>query len=135
MTPRNAGERCAQGRPEPYLAWFGPLGVVIAGIGLATGIGRWPVSLTALDDLVPGVPGWVVVVVLLCATPFLSLLFWGEDLGWNSYLRLRLWVGGRRRRRGAAPPRRSPGTATTGRAGRGRGRRGRPAAGPGRRRR
>ncbi|WP_106585958.1 CPBP family intramembrane glutamic endopeptidase [Murinocardiopsis flavida] len=74
-------------------AGLGPLALVAATAGLAAALGWWTPDLSPLDRMVPGVPGWLFVLLLVAAMPVLSLLYWGEEFGWTSYLRLRLFPG------------------------------------------
>ncbi|GAB2953140.1 CPBP family intramembrane metalloprotease [Micromonospora polyrhachis] len=81
-------------RSWPYylLAWFGPLLLVAATVGLAGVLGLWDGDLSALDDLVPGLPGWVALLALMAGVLLLTPFYWGEEFGWTSYLRLRIFV-------------------------------------------
>jgi membrane protease YdiL (CAAX protease family) len=74
------------------IGWFGPLALVAVSliIGMATGL--WRFDLGILDHVVPGVPGWLLVTLLMLVVPLLAPVFWGEDFGWNGYLRPRLWA-------------------------------------------
>uniref|UniRef100_UPI0031D49153 CPBP family glutamic-type intramembrane protease n=1 Tax=Saccharothrix mutabilis TaxID=33921 RepID=UPI0031D49153 len=64
------------------LAWLAPFAMVAvaAGVAVAFGLGLAP-------------PDWSSVVVLLVAVPLLTPVYWGEEFGWTSYLRLRLFPG------------------------------------------
>ncbi|MGH8876395.1 MAG: CPBP family glutamic-type intramembrane protease [Stackebrandtia sp.] len=74
-----------------YLAgWLGPLAFAAFAVGLAALLGLWTPDFTALNEFVPGVPGWGFVLVLMLVVPILTPLYWGEEFGWTSYLRLRL---------------------------------------------
>ncbi|RCV49420.1 CPBP family intramembrane metalloprotease [Marinitenerispora sediminis] len=79
--------------PYYLAAGLGPLGLVAATAGLAAILGLWTPDLSALDLAVPGVPGWLFVVLLVAAMPLLAPLFAGEELGWTSYLRMRVFPG------------------------------------------
>ncbi|MFI8850926.1 CPBP family intramembrane glutamic endopeptidase [Streptomyces sp. NPDC053499] len=75
-----------------YLAaWMCPLLLAFATIGLAAALGVTGVRLSALDGLVPGLPGWAGVAVLMAVVPLLTPVYWGEEFGWTSYLRPRLY--------------------------------------------
>jgi len=74
------------------IAWLGPLLLVVLTVGLAALLGRWDGNLSPLDGLVPGLPGWAAVVALMAVLPLLAPVYWGEEFGWTSYLRLRIFV-------------------------------------------
>ncbi|MBO8195445.1 CPBP family intramembrane metalloprotease [Streptomyces oryzae] len=75
-----------------YLAaWLCPLLLAFATIGLAAALGVPGVRLSALDGLIPGLPGWAGVTVLMAVVPLLTPVYWGEEFGWTSYLRPRLY--------------------------------------------
>ncbi|MCP2261597.1 CAAX protease self-immunity [Streptoalloteichus tenebrarius] len=77
--------------PYYLAAWFGPVvmvGVVAAAAAL---VGVWTPSMAPLDAVVPGVPGWALVLVITLVVPLLTPIYWGEEFGWTSYLRLRLF--------------------------------------------
>ncbi|GAB3149910.1 CPBP family intramembrane metalloprotease [Micromonospora sonneratiae] len=78
--------------PFYLLAWLGPLLLVALTIGLAGALGLWDRDLSALDELVPGLPGWVALVALMAGVLLLTPFYWGEEFGWTSYLRLRIFV-------------------------------------------
>ncbi|MFF4878726.1 hypothetical protein [Micromonospora sp. NPDC000668] len=46
-----------------------------------------------MNDLVPGLPWWAFLAVLMLVVPLLAPLYWGEEFGWTSYLRLRILPG------------------------------------------
>ncbi|MET7707086.1 CPBP family intramembrane glutamic endopeptidase [Micromonospora sp. NPDC005413] len=75
------------------IAWLCPMGFVVGTVGLAAAMGLWTPDLSTLDDAVPGLPGWAFVLVLMAVVPLLTPLYWGEEFGWTSYLRLRIFVG------------------------------------------
>ncbi|MGI5126566.1 CPBP family intramembrane glutamic endopeptidase [Pseudonocardia sp. CA-107938] len=75
------------------LAWLGPLGLVAVALGIAVATGLWGFDVAQLDHVVAGMPGWAYLVVLMLVVPLLAPAFWGEDFGWNSYLRPRLFPG------------------------------------------
>ncbi|WFF09183.1 type II CAAX endopeptidase family protein [Micromonospora sp. WMMD1076] len=83
-----------RGAWSSYLvAWLGPMGLVVATVGLAVATGLWNPDPSALDGAVPGLPGWALVLLLMVAVPLLTPFYWGEEFGWTSYLRLRIFVG------------------------------------------
>ncbi|MGY0236686.1 CPBP family intramembrane glutamic endopeptidase [Longispora urticae] len=73
------------------MAWFGPLFFVLGTVAVAGASGVRIPDWSALDRLVDGVPGWAVILVLLALLPLLAPVYWGEEFGWTSYLRLRLF--------------------------------------------
>src|ERR1044072_7240259 len=75
------------------LAWVGPLAIAAVPMALAAVLGLWRPDLTPLDEIVEGVPGWAAVLALMLALPVLTPLYWGEEFGWTSYLRPRLFGG------------------------------------------
>lgn len=75
---------------EYLVAWLGPLGLVVATCLLTAALGLWRPDLGALDDLVPGLPWWATVLVLLGIVVILTPIYWGEEFGWTGYLRMRL---------------------------------------------
>ncbi|ADD40338.1 CPBP family intramembrane glutamic endopeptidase [Stackebrandtia nassauensis] len=75
-----------------YLAaWLGPLAFAAVGGATAALLGLWEPDLSALDAFVPGLPGWAFVLILMLVVPLLTPIYWGEEFGWTSYLRLRLF--------------------------------------------
>ncbi|WP_406076772.1 CPBP family intramembrane glutamic endopeptidase [Micromonospora sp. NBC_00858] len=46
-----------------------------------------------MNDLVPGLPWWAFLAVLMLVVPLLAPLYSGEEFGWTSYLRLRILPG------------------------------------------
>ncbi|MFD0887217.1 CPBP family intramembrane glutamic endopeptidase, partial [Streptosporangium algeriense] len=62
-----------------------------AGVAAAMGLAR--PSLASFDDVLPGLPGWAFLLLLVGLIPLLSPLYWGEEFGWTGYLRLRLLTG------------------------------------------
>lgn len=75
-----------------YLAaWLGPLAFTAAAVGLAAVLGMWRPTLAPLN--VAGLPWWAVLAVLMLVVPLLAPLYWGEEFGWTSYLRLRIFPG------------------------------------------
>jgi membrane protease YdiL (CAAX protease family) len=78
--------------PYYLAAWLGPLVLVAASVGLAAALGLWRPDLSALDRAVPGLPGWAFILLLMGIVPVLTPLYWGEEFGWTSYLRLRLFA-------------------------------------------
>lgn len=73
-----------------YLAaWLGPFGFVVIALAVAVLVGVWNFDLSAFA-LLPGLPVWVSIAVLLLVVVVLTPIYWGEEFGWTSYLRLRL---------------------------------------------
>ncbi|WP_432036068.1 CPBP family glutamic-type intramembrane protease [Streptomyces cucumeris] len=75
------------------IAWLGPLAAAAVTMGCAAVLGLWQLDLSPLDELSPGMPGWVTVIGLMLVLPLLTPLYWGEEFGWTSYLRPRLFGG------------------------------------------
>jgi membrane protease YdiL (CAAX protease family) len=74
-----------------YLAaWIGPLGFAVASLAAAAAAGQWEFDLSAFA-LLPGQPVWVSIAALLLIVIVLAPIYWGEEYGWTSYLRLRLF--------------------------------------------
>jgi uncharacterized protein len=73
-----------------YLAaWLGPLAFAAAALALAVALGLWDFD-PAVFALLPGTPAWVSIAVLMAVVVVLTPIYWGEEYGWTSYLRLRL---------------------------------------------
>jgi membrane protease YdiL (CAAX protease family) len=72
------------------IAWLGPLWLVATTLVLATALGWWAPDLTPLGDVVPGLPWWAFVAVLMVVVPLLTPIYWGEEFGWID-LRMRLF--------------------------------------------
>ncbi|MCP2163444.1 CPBP family intramembrane glutamic endopeptidase [Goodfellowiella coeruleoviolacea] len=79
--------------PHYLVAWLGPLVIAAATVALATALGLCRPDLSLLDGLVPGLPGWAVVPLLLGVVVLLTPVYWGEEFGWTSYLRPRVASG------------------------------------------
>ncbi|WP_220139820.1 CPBP family intramembrane glutamic endopeptidase [Nocardia huaxiensis] len=72
------------------LAWWGPLLLVAASVGVAAAMGLWrPDSAASEPDSWP--PLAVTVPALLVVVVVLTPVYWGEEFGWTGYLRLRLF--------------------------------------------
>ncbi|MEU3756323.1 CPBP family intramembrane glutamic endopeptidase [Streptomyces olivoreticuli] len=77
-----------------YLAaWLGPLVIAAATMALAAALSLWTQDLSALDGLVGGLPPWAFIALLMLLCPLLTPIYGGEELGWTSYLRPRLFPG------------------------------------------
>jgi membrane protease YdiL (CAAX protease family) len=79
--------------PHYLAAWLGPLAFTVATVGIAAALGLWRPTLTPMNDLIPGLPWWIFLAVLMLVVPLLAPLYWGEEFGWTSYLRLRIFSG------------------------------------------
>ncbi|MGW5361026.1 CPBP family intramembrane glutamic endopeptidase [Actinopolymorpha pittospori] len=79
--------------PHYLAAWLGPLAFTAAALGLAAVLGMWQPTLAPLEELVPGLPWWAFLAGLMLVVPLLAPLYWGEEFGWTSYLRLRIFPG------------------------------------------
>ncbi|MFC7328307.1 CPBP family intramembrane glutamic endopeptidase [Marinactinospora rubrisoli] len=87
-------------RPRLRSAWpyylaalAGPPALVAATAGHAAVLGLWTPDLAPLNQAVPGVPGWLFVLLLVAAMPLLTPVYLGEEFGWTGYLRTRLFPG------------------------------------------
>ncbi|MGC4807874.1 CPBP family intramembrane glutamic endopeptidase [Micromonospora sp. DT233] len=74
------------------IAWFGPLGLLAAGIAVAGALGRYSPDTAALRRFAPGLPPVALIAVLLVVALVLTPVYWGEEFGWTSYLRLRIFT-------------------------------------------
>ncbi|MEW1718640.1 CPBP family intramembrane glutamic endopeptidase [Streptomyces sp. NPDC093109] len=79
--------------PYYLMAWLTPLLIAAGALAFAAVAGLWRPDLSPLDGLVPGLPGWAGVLLLMCVVPLLTPLYWGEEFGWTSYLRPRVYPG------------------------------------------
>jgi membrane protease YdiL (CAAX protease family) len=88
----DAGMRLRVRGAWPYYlgAWLGPWVLAMATLGLAAALGLCRVDLSRIGEIVSGVPIPVLVLMLLVIVPLLAPLYWGEEFGWTSYLRMRL---------------------------------------------
>lgn len=71
-------------------AWLGPLGFATAAVAVAGALGLWDFDISVFE-LVPGLPAWASIAALMVVVVVLTPLYWGEEFGWTSYLRLRLF--------------------------------------------
>jgi membrane protease YdiL (CAAX protease family) len=73
-----------------YLAaWLGPLAFAAAALAVAVALGLWDFD-PAVFALLPGAPAWASIAALMVVVVVLTPIYWGEEYGWTSYLRLRL---------------------------------------------
>lgn len=72
------------------LAWLGPVLVLAATVGLAVALGLYKPDLSVLPVIVPGLPAGLATLPILLVPVLLMPLFWGEELGWRSYLQQRV---------------------------------------------
>ncbi|MFI1853435.1 lysostaphin resistance A-like protein [Streptomyces sp. NPDC020480] len=91
----DAGLRLRPRAAWPYYlaAWLGPLALAAATMALAAVLGLWRPELSPLDELAPGMSRWTALLVLMLVVPLLTPVYWGEEFGWTSYLRTRLFGG------------------------------------------
>lgn len=75
------------------LAWVGPPLFAVAAVGAAAVLGPWRPGLAPLRHLASGLPWWAPPLVLMAAVVPLTPVYWGEEFGWTSYLRPRLFSG------------------------------------------
>jgi len=73
------------------IAWFGPLGLLAAGLAVAAALGLYSPDIAALRRSGPGIPPALLVIMLLVVALVLTPVYWGEEFGWTSYLRLRIF--------------------------------------------
>ncbi|NUS41813.1 MAG: CPBP family intramembrane metalloprotease [Terrabacter sp.] len=74
--------------PHYLIAWWGPLALTVGTLATAAVLGLWAPSTSMVDE--GGTPWWVTVVGLQALVLVITPLYWGEEFGWTSYLRLRL---------------------------------------------
>ncbi|TMR89556.1 CPBP family intramembrane glutamic endopeptidase [Nonomuraea basaltis] len=84
--------RLSSGWPYYLVAWMGPLLVVMAAVGLAAALGLWNPDLSPLDTIVVGLPAWASLSLLMAVVVLLIPVYWGEEFGWTSYLRMRIFT-------------------------------------------
>lgn len=78
--------RLRQAWPQYLLAWLGPALFTGVTLTLAAALGLWhPAAPTAAQ--------WGLIALLILAQPLMAPATWGEEFGWTSYLRLRLFPG------------------------------------------
>lgn len=70
-------------------AWLGPLAFAAVALAAAVLFGMWEFDASAFA-LIPGQPVWLSLGVLMLVVIVLMPIYWGEEYGWTSYLRLRL---------------------------------------------
>jgi len=75
------------------IAWLAPLAIAVAACVVAAALGLWTPDLSSLDALVPGIPWWGAILVLQVLVIVLTPVYFGEEFGWTSYLRLRVYRG------------------------------------------
>jgi membrane protease YdiL (CAAX protease family) len=78
--------RLRQAWPHYLAAWLGPLVLTCATLATAATVGLW-------QPAAPTIAQWGLVAALMLALPLLAPAYWGEEFGWTSYLRLRLFPG------------------------------------------
>ncbi|MFJ6787454.1 CPBP family intramembrane glutamic endopeptidase [Streptomyces angustmyceticus] len=74
------------------VAWLGPPLIAAATLALAAALGLWDPDLSGPGGL-PGTKELATVLGLMMAALFLTPLYAGEEFGWTSYLRPRLFGG------------------------------------------
>ncbi|MDF5752426.1 CPBP family intramembrane glutamic endopeptidase [Spongiactinospora sp. TRM90649] len=84
--------RLRAGWPYYLAAWAGPLLLVMATAGLAAALGLWRPDLSPLNTMVAGLPAWASLSLLMAVVVLLIPVYWGEEFGWTSYLRLRVFT-------------------------------------------
>ncbi|HEY1179447.1 MAG TPA: CPBP family intramembrane glutamic endopeptidase [Phytomonospora sp.] len=73
------------------VAWLAPLAIAVATCVVAAATGLWTPDLSPLAEF--GMPWWAVVAALQVLVIVLIPIYWGEEFGWTSYLRLRVYRG------------------------------------------
>ncbi|EXG80529.1 CPBP family glutamic-type intramembrane protease [Cryptosporangium arvum] len=88
----DAGSRPRLRAAWPYyvLAWLVPFGIAAVVLVIAAASGKWD---PALDEVVPGLPVWVLPLALGLLALVTTPLFWGEEFGWTGYLLVRIAPG------------------------------------------
>ncbi|MCZ1007070.1 CPBP family intramembrane glutamic endopeptidase [Streptomyces lydicus] len=74
------------------VAWLGPPLIAAATLALAAALGLWDLDLSGPGGL-PGMQELATVLGLMMVALFLTPLYAGEEFGWTSYLRPRLFGG------------------------------------------
>lgn len=77
--------------PQYVAAFLGPLAIAVATCVLAAGFGLWTPNLANLEY--GGMPWWAGVAGWMLVALVLTPIYFGEEFGWTSYLRLRLFPG------------------------------------------
>jgi membrane protease YdiL (CAAX protease family) len=91
----DAGLRVRLRGAWPYylVAWLGPFVVAGVAVGLLAAVGLARNEVAGLGRVVPGLPWWGLLLVLAGVVVVLAPVYWGEEFGWTSYLRLRVCPG------------------------------------------
>ncbi|MCK7624521.1 CPBP family intramembrane metalloprotease [Streptomyces sp. RS10V-4] len=77
-----------------YLAaWLGPAALALCTLGLAALLGLWHPHLSGPGGILPGAASLWSVLGLMLVALVLTPLYCGEEFGWTSYLRPRLFGG------------------------------------------
>lgn len=75
------------------LAWTCPVAIAVCTLGLAALLGLWHPDLSGPGGFLPGPGEALSVLGLMLAAVVLTPVYWGEEFGWTSYLRPRLFGG------------------------------------------
>ncbi|SOD87442.1 CAAX protease self-immunity [Streptomyces sp. Ag109_G2-15] len=75
------------------LAWIGPPAVAGCTLGLAAAVGLWHPDLSGPGGVLPGLDQVLSLLGLMAAAAILTPVYCGEEFGWTSYLRPRLFRG------------------------------------------
>jgi CAAX protease family protein len=91
----DAGLRLRLRRAWPYYlaGWLGPFAVAAAALGLLWLCGLARLDAATLGQAVSGLPLWALPVLLAVVVVVTVPAYWGEEFGWTSYLRLRIFPG------------------------------------------
>ncbi|MEV5711331.1 CPBP family intramembrane glutamic endopeptidase [Actinoallomurus sp. NPDC052274] len=87
----DAGLRLGRSWFAYLAAWLGPPVFVVAALAVAAVAGVWHPGLSPMNEVVSGLPGWSAPLLLMVVVVVLTPLYWGEEFGWTSYLRPRLF--------------------------------------------
>ncbi|WP_234430728.1 CPBP family intramembrane glutamic endopeptidase [Streptomyces sp. NRRL F-4489] len=79
--------------PYYLAAWLGPLALALCTLGLAALLGVWHPRLSGAAGILPSTADILSVLVLMVIALVLTPLYCGEEFGWTSYLRPRLFGG------------------------------------------
>ncbi|MEE4420707.1 CPBP family intramembrane glutamic endopeptidase [Streptomyces bugieae] len=87
------GLRLKTAWPYYLAAWLCPAALAACTLGLAVLFGLWHPQLSGLGGVLPGADDVLTVLGMMMASLVLTPLYWGEEFGWTSYLRPRLFGG------------------------------------------
>ena len=79
--------------PFYLVAWLGPAALALCALGLAALLGLWHPRLSGPGGVLPGAGDVLSVLGMMVVALVLTPVYWGEEFGWTSYLRPRLFGG------------------------------------------